>query len=212
MPVTNQIAIEYLRGPGPFCLEIGAGLVFRQGWLSTDFWERSSRETSHVIALNAAKAFPLPSDSFDFVYSEHMIEHITFQDGQNMLRESWRILKPSGVIRIATPSIGMLLRVMSPDRTTLEERYFEHSFETYMPDAPGHTNAFFLNNFMRNWGHSFVYDRETLRLALELSGFKNIEECEFGNSAHVVLCNLENEKRLPPGFLELETMVFEARK
>jgi len=37
------------------------------------------------MRLDATKSFEIPSESFDFVYSEHMIEHITFEDGRNML-------------------------------------------------------------------------------------------------------------------------------
>jgi predicted SAM-dependent methyltransferase len=203
---------EYLSGSGPFYLEIGAGPVLRPGWLSTDLQERPAADGASVMTLDATQVFPLPNDSFDCVYSEHMIEHITFNAGQNMLREAHRILKPGGVIRIATPSIGMLLRMMSPDRTLLEETYFHQSVKWFVPDAPAATNAFFLNNFMRNWGHTFIYDRETLRLALGMAGFADIVECRFKESRHAALNGLENESRLPPGFLELETMIFEGTK
>lgn len=48
---------------------------------------------------------PLPiSDNFaEAVYSSHTIEHVSDEAVLNMLRESYRILKPGGVIRLTTP-------------------------------------------------------------------------------------------------------------
>ena len=65
---------NYLAEPGPHCLEIGAGWNSRPGWLTTDL----NPPPGHAcIRLDATKSFEIPSDSFDFVYSEHMIEHVT---------------------------------------------------------------------------------------------------------------------------------------
>jgi predicted SAM-dependent methyltransferase len=212
IPSTRRYASWYLAQPGPHMLEIGAGRTTRPQWLATDLSPKFASDGTFVIALDAADTFPLPDSSFDFIYSEHMIEHVAYDVGVNMLRECHRVLKPGGVVRIATPSLGMLLRVMTADRGPLEERYFRHSLSSSVPNAPGPTNAFFVNNFMRNWGHTFIYDRETLRLAFEQAGFETITECEFGRSDYVQLRNLEHHERMPPGFLELETMTFEGIK
>lgn len=141
-----------------------------------------------------------------------MIEHIPFASGQAMLRECHRVLKPGGVLRIVTPSLGFLLRVMSPDRNYFEQAYLEWSLKAFVPEAREPTNAFFLNNFMRNWGHTFIYDHQTLRLALTQAGFAAIAECPISQSTHADLCDLESVNRLPPGYLALESMVYEATR
>ena len=38
-----------------------------------------------------------------------MIEHLKYSDGQNMLKESFRVLKPKGKIRISTPDLQFLI-------------------------------------------------------------------------------------------------------
>jgi predicted SAM-dependent methyltransferase len=214
MPNSNleTILAEYFAGPGPHRLELGAGPNGKPGWLATDLQEHKNDKGTHTIALDAAKPFTLPDGCFDFIYCEHMIEHIPFAGGQQMLKECRRILKPGGIIRIVTPSLGFLLRILSADRSRLEQNYLEWSLKTFVPDAPAVTNAFFLNNFVRAWGHVFIYDHETLRLAMIAAGFNNIKECPMGRSEHQVLSNLENESRLPPGFLDLESMIFEGTK
>lgn len=201
--------VTYLAEPGPYCLEVGAGWNTRPGWLATDL---NPPADLACMKLDATKSFGIPSESFDFVYSEHMIEHISFQEGLNMLEECNRILKPGGTIRIVTPSIGFLTRVISSDRGLLEDRYKIWSVETFIPGAPAITNAFFLNNFVRQWGHTFIYDRETLELALRLSGFEQIVVCELNDSAHFLLRGLANVGKMPDGFLGLESMVLEGTK
>jgi predicted SAM-dependent methyltransferase len=209
MKAFDLVLADYLRGPKPHRLEIGAGLSVKPGWLATDLNAKVNASGAPIIALDVTKDFPIPSDSFDFIYAEHMIEHISFDDGQAMLEECYRILRPRGVIRIVTPSLGFLLRVISPDRGGLEERYREWSVKRF---APMVTNAFFLNHFVRAWGHTFIYDHETLQLAMELAGFQHITVHELNFSDHPALCGLENEQRMPPGFLKLESMVLEGTK
>src|SRR5687767_1281080 len=79
---SQSLRKEYLSRPGRAKLHIGAGLSLLTGWLNTDLTARPG-----VSYLDATARFPFPSDSFDFIYSEHMIEHVSYADGQRMLRE-----------------------------------------------------------------------------------------------------------------------------
>lgn len=209
--ISGDVA-RYLGGQPPFRLEIGAGPNGKPGWLSTDLVAGTSAQGTPIVALDAARPFPIPDDSFDYVYSEHMIEHIGFDDGLNMLGECHRILKPGGTLRVVTPSIRFLQRIMSLDRSELEDRYRNWSVLASIPDPPAITNALFLNNFVRAWGHQFIYDHETLLLSLRLAGFRRIQECEINESPHEALRGIECIGRLPPGFLKVESMIFEAVK
>jgi hypothetical protein len=49
-------------------------------------------------------------------------------------------------------------------------------------------------------------------LALTRAGFVDTTECKVRESRHQMLCGLEDVARLPPGFLELESMELEATK
>jgi predicted SAM-dependent methyltransferase len=165
-----------------------------------------------IIRLDATAAIPAPDNSFDYIYCEHMIEHVPFRGGVAMLIECNRILRPGGVVRVVTPSIAFLLSVIAADRNSLQEDYLEWSVRRFVPDAPSVTPAFFLNNFMRSWGHTFIYDHATLKLALKMAGFDSVTEPRFGQSQHAELYGLEDEGRLPPGYLELESMILEGTK
>ncbi len=204
----DDLLVHYLQLPGPKKLEIGAAAVRKPGWLATDY----DATGTDALQLDATQPFPVPSGSFDYIYTEHMVEHIPYVGAQSMFKECLRILKPGGVIRVVTPSIGFLTRILSSDRSKFEESYRNWSVSSFVPEAPRITNAFFLNNFVRAWGHKFIYDLETLTLALEIAGFKRIVTCSFNQSEHAALRNLANESRLPPGFLEMESMTVEASK
>ena len=48
-----------------------------------------------------SEKFPYEDDSFDFVYSKSVLEHVV--NGDNFLAESFRVLKPGGVVVFLTP-------------------------------------------------------------------------------------------------------------
>jgi len=62
------------------------------------------------------------------------------------------------------------------------------------------------------WGHSFIYDEKILRFSLEDAGFANITRCDLSKSEHAALTDMENEQRMPDGFLRLESLILEGTK
>ena len=208
--IASYVADQGSIRPGPDgkrCIEFGAGGHQVPGWLHTD------RDASgHVLPLDITQPFPIADRTFDYVYSEHMIEHVTFEQGRFMLRECFRIMKAGSIIRIVTPCIGFLIHLFSEARSELENRYIEWATKQFVPSAPKPLPSLVFNNFVRNWGHQFIYDRATMRLVLSDTGFVDIKECRIGHSDHERLRNLEMVGRIPEGFLELESMIFEGMR
>jgi predicted SAM-dependent methyltransferase len=180
-------------------LHLGCGGNLLPGWFNTDLLPNSS----NVAALDVTKPFPFPSGSVEEIFSEHMIEHIDYTDAIGMLKECYRVLQPGGKIRVSTPNLAFLVELYEP-KTELQKRYIEWSSETFIRWAPKPSSAFVINNFVRDWGHKFIFDDSTLREALATAGFVEIKSRPLGP--------LENESRMPDGFLQLETLTLEAIK
>jgi len=207
----RQAIRSYLQKHEVRKLHLGAGRNMLPGWLNTDV--TNDLRSPDIVYLDARKPFPFPSASFALVFSEHMLEHLSYRDGLHCLHECRRVLRPSGRIRIATPSLERLIRLFDENQTEVERRYVEWAVDTWVEDADAHLPGFVLNNFMRDFGHRFVYDRATLTRALESVGFTDVEEWRPGESGTPALTGLERHGELiPKEFNELETIVLEARR
>jgi predicted SAM-dependent methyltransferase len=208
---SGQVLHDYFSRTTTPKLHIGCGKHILSGWLNTDSCLHDPSLPIHL--LDASRTFPFTDGTFAYVFSEHMIEHISYPAGLHMLTECLRVLKPQGVLRLSTPDLDFLLDLRRPDKSPLQHEYIRWSTGTNTPYAPDLTNeTFVINNFVRDWGHSFIYDDRTLRQSLQLAGFSQLRKCALQESSVDCLRNLENEARMPAGFLRLESMVFEAVK
>ena len=191
----------------PRGLHIGAQGIYLKGWFNTDLDPRGD----DTYYLDATKPFPFPDQSFDFIFSEHMIEHIPFAAGLDMLRECRRVLKASGVIRTATPNLNNILSLMTNHNPDVQ-KYLTWAVDTFrLPPEPYPKATMVINNFFKAWGHQFLYDPEALRTMLAQAGFTNIVQQRSGSSEHRDLRELEHHADTVGDFVnQFETMVFEA--
>jgi predicted SAM-dependent methyltransferase len=201
----RKLAAAYFAEEKQPKLHVGCGQNLRPGWLNTDNFPKAHG----AMHLDATRRFPFPDAVFDYAFSEHMIEHVPYAGGLVMLKECRRVLKPGGRIRISTPDFAFLMGLTRPDKSEVQRTYITWSAHKYVPGAPDDNPMFVINNYVRDWGHTFIYDERTLRDALVAAGFRNVVRCALQQSEDPVLRGLEYEDRLPPGFLELETITLE---
>ena len=180
-------------------LQLGAAEHVLPGWLNTDLHGYGRAD---VVYLDVRERFPLPDASFDFVYSEHMLEHLSYADGQRCLHECLRVLRPGGAIRVATPSLERLAKLY--DGGASADNYIRWAVDTLAPEVAAPLPGVVLNNFFRSWGHRFVYDPQTLQHALSEAGFIDVREAPLGE--------LERHLADTPEFRALETFVLEAKR
>lgn len=199
---------RYLKNHSARKLEIGVGLNVRSDWLNGDLYPVAPG----VICLDATRRFPFGDGVFDYAFSEHMIEHIPYDAGRHMLAECFRVLRPGGKIRICTPDLVKLMKLYRTDRSDVENAYLAWATREFIPSADGVDPVFVINNYVRDWGHQFIYDEPVLERTLRRVGFTDVIRCELGESADEHLRGLENPERMPPGFLDIESMVLEAVK
>jgi predicted SAM-dependent methyltransferase len=200
----------YLAGNQTRKLQIGAGFHALEGWLNTDLLPRGRQ----FVFMDATQPFPFPDDSFDYIFSEHIIEHVPYLAGRSLLQESFRVLRPGGCIRIATPDLQVLLGLNSPVHSESQSRYMKWVTTNFLPGIETALPIFVINNAFRNWGHQFLYDRQTLADLLAQSGFADITACESGQSADPVLAGIDSHGSYiaEQEMNRFESMILEAKK
>lgn len=204
----RQMIDKYLQQHEMRKIQFGCGPNFLQGWLNTDIYKGSDE----VVYLDITREFPIPSNSFHYMTSEHLIEHISFDEGKTFLQECLRVLKTGGTIRIVTPNLQTILNLYA-NKTTDNDKYIHHIISNFIPNAPYNPEVFVINNAFRNWGHQFLYDKPTLINLLTDVGFINICELTPGVSRHEHLHNIDaRHQSAISNINEFEVMVFEASK
>jgi predicted SAM-dependent methyltransferase len=182
----SSLIKSYLSSSKVAKLQLGAADNIIDGWLNTSLRPRSPR----IVFLDVPQPFPFGPAVFDYVLSEHLIEHLTYTDGRFMLAECFRILKPGGKIRISTPDIKMLAGVLFKEDEK-SKQYVNWIATTFPRDIPVQNAVMVINNLFYNWGHRFLYDFLTLKMTLEETGFTDIRAYEIGMSDDEVFRGIE---------------------
>lgn len=170
-------------------LDVGTH-VHLPGWIRLDI-----EPDEHALRLDASKPWPLPDGCARAVRTEHMIEHLTWDEAVSCIGEIARVLEPGGLVRICTPDLeGIVKAYLERDQHLLDV----HREDGYIAPTWSHMP----NNYLRMWGHQYVFDFEALRLLLEGAGFGEVERTGFNVSRHPLLDGTDSHD---PG--ELESLV-----
>ena len=148
--VSPRIISDYMKTTTVRKLQLGAGSNNIPGWLNTDIDVGPNQ-----AYLDATKPFPFSDASIHYIFSEHVIEHLTYEQGLGMLKECRRVLVPGGKMRIVTPNLLKFIRLFQQPKTEAMRTYIDgklawHSWprtsepETYFSTvscATGATNS-----------------------------------------------------------------------
>jgi len=191
-------------------LQIGAGYNLLSGWLNTTLYPLAAG----AVYLDASQPFPIPMGAFDYVFSEHVIEHLEIDEAASMLRECARILKGGGRIRLATPDLAQIIALYTQPSAPAQRDYIRWIMDSFRPQVGEYNPAHVINHSFHGWRHKFIYDEPTLVKALEAAGFDMITRVLPGESADENLRGIEQHGEYVgnDAAMRYETMVFEAVK
>lgn len=162
--------IEAIKQAGrPIKLDIGGGYrKGEHGWITVD--------TSYECDLywDLREGIPFADGTVDAVYSSHLFEHLTFTEGQVLLKECLRALKSGGVLSIAVPNARMYIEAYLGIREVPRE-YFGWR------QAYNETTAIDAVNYVAymNGEHKYMFDQENLLFVLRKAGFVDVEARDF---------------------------------
>lgn len=153
-------------------LNLGSFLdMFYYGWLNIDILDlkQFSEAQAYIFQQHdLTKGLPVEDNSVDIIMSNHLIEHLTREEGNALLKECYRGMKPGGIIRTSVPDTFLIVKKYI-DGNIWDYKYINVGVER----AKDESEAF---HSLLLAGHATVYDKDSLSKLLERIGFKEIKK------------------------------------
>jgi SAM-dependent methyltransferase len=157
---------------------------------------------ANIMVHNVAKGIPFESNSIDFVYHSHLLEHLDTEVAKTFLLEIKRVLKPGGIQRIVVPDLEKACRAYvshlaisesNPIEAEkhdayvaafLEQAVRKEAFVTSQqpPIRRRIENAILGDARKRGETHQWMYDRINLGALLSRLGYRNPQIRSFSTS------------------------------
>ncbi|MGA2166497.1 MAG: hypothetical protein ABSH36_18805 [Solirubrobacteraceae bacterium] len=173
--------------PGQAKVHLGCGQNRFEGWINVDI----NRAVQPDVRLDLRGGFPAPPGSVGFIFSEHLFEHLTLEEGCRVFSDCHAALQAGGVMRIAMPDLRYVVEryIGGGDVGDLGPETRD-DVEFRKIDSP----ARLLNFALRSWGHVYLYDVDELTLRLRQAGFTKVESPKILMSHHPELVGLEKRE------------------
>lgn len=153
-------------------LYLGSGKRNIPGFIHIDLDDYPHLDYKHDIA-----DLPMFSNnSVDLIYTSHSFEYFDRQEGEKVLREWHRVLRPGGVLRIAVPDFGAIIRVYLKYKKDIEHKGILGPLFGRMAIKTVKGDKFIY--------HKTTYDFNSLKKVLQLAGFKNIHRYDWEKTIH----------------------------
>ena len=150
-------------------VQLGSNVWKLEGWVNVDI----DGTVNPDIVLDVRRGLPWGDNEVDYIFMEHFFEHINQNEGQNLLHECYRVMKPGGGIRISGPDLQKIARLyLSGDVELWRSR----------SGAPCITICDFMNDVFYNWEHRYIPDPDQLTYMLNKTHFHDVHICNFHES------------------------------
>lgn len=165
-------------------VNLGCGGSTPAGWLNVDFGPGaklskvpilrhvSKRVLRHewdasIFIHDLRKPLPWTGNTVGKIYSSHTLEHLTRSDGERLIFETFRVLKPGGILRIVVPDLGYAVARYTSDELGAPE------FLPMLSAVDTKSRSFSKRVFsmLAGSGHRCMYDVKSLIELMERAGF-----------------------------------------
>lgn len=202
---------EEIQKRGVDKLHVGCGLVHLEGWLNILYERREEygriKEKGGRLLLNynLLKTWPIVDNVIAYIAGSHFIEHLDLNHGMVFLRESFRVMKPGGAIRLSCPDLEIYARNYVEGNTAFFQNKLIREWCAFSKaETPGEILA--AKAYDSGGSHKWFYDFASLKHILESAGFRDVKKCQRLEGKVPDLDNIELPQR------ELETVYVEATK
>lgn len=161
-------------------LEIGSGnKKVSKNWITIDLSKNANVQFDVRIGL------PFEDESISLIYSEHFLEHLTYKEMCEFLKESLRVLKKRGVFSVCVPNARCWIEYyMNHDpKMKIENPKEIFPCSGYIP-AFNFTTIMDMINYIAymDGRHKYMFDQENLLEVLSKNGFVNVQKRDFDES------------------------------
>lgn len=126
------------------------------------------------------------------VYCSHVLEHLSFEDCQSALGNTYAMLSPGGIFRFVIPDLARMARdYVSGDLDA--NSFIRESGLGVHRRAKGVKG--FLMAFLGNSNHLWLWDEESIRCELDRVGFRDVRRAKFGDSSDPMFQLVESPGR-----------------
>lgn len=187
--------LRQLRAATGLRVNLGSGRTQQPGWLNVDVG-RGPDITHHL-----GHRLPLPDSCARTVFSEHVLEHLSYpRETRVFLSEAFRLLDDGGVFRVIVPDAEKyLLAYARGDLTELRDL----AGETHDNEPMQVVNRVFRERVF----HRYAWDYRLLDVELKRAGFGHVRRAAFRDSADVA-ANIDYDQDLR----RRQSLYVEARK
>ena len=160
-------------------INLGSGPFVVEGLTNIDFFDTEG------IDYGADLRYPLKiqDQAVDGVFTEHAIEHLSYEEAGRLLADCHRILKPGGVVRIVVPDVSLFIRSYADDDkywfATWEQLMFIGSTDAERAKRRLTAPIEAISFVTQEYGHRSSWDFAMLKGVLERIGFRNVKQTEF---------------------------------
>lgn len=154
------------------------------------------RFPENVLYGNIVNGLPEEDNSCDGIYCSHILEHLSYQDFQTAIKNTYKLLKPNGVFRCVVPDLKHAVQDYLNNYDIVDNPaslLMESTILGKQTRAKGISGM--LKEMMGNSKHLWMWDEKSLMNELRNAGFKNARPCKFNDSADTHFAFVEEEDR-----------------
>lgn len=169
---------------GSIKLHLACGPNIVKGWENIDILKGKD-----IKNLDLRKPLPYRDNSVDAIFHEHFIEHLTKTEAEKFLKDTHRVLKPGGVMRVGWPDLQKLLRAYF-----LRQKKYKKYVLPHLDDHRyGEDWDEVFSDCLFSWEHRYAYTASHLKKVLSTAGFKDVIIMKYGRSNHGIALDFRDD-------------------